>query len=134
VSYQVSLDQDEPIQLASNQGYYDYCDWVESLDPEEYPKLAYLNEEGVNQPAGAVADELEKALESDPPDETVESTAKGLVAFIRKGDPDAAIVIGQGFAGDGADDLDDEDDDDDDDDDDDIEDEDEDEEPAEAGE
>ena len=33
MSYQVSLDQDEPIQLASNQGYYDYCDWIESLDP-----------------------------------------------------------------------------------------------------
>jgi hypothetical protein len=99
MSYQVSLDQDEPIQLASNQGYYDYCDWIESLDPDEYPKLDYLNEEGCNQPAGEVADELERALESDPPDEFVASTAKGLIAFIRKGDPDAAVVIGQGVDG-----------------------------------
>lgn len=100
MSYQVSRDSDPAIQLASNQGYYDLCDWIEGLDEDEYPKLAYLNEEGCNQPAAEIADELEEALESDPPDdEDVESTATGLLQFLRGGDKGAAIVIGQGIDG-----------------------------------
>jgi hypothetical protein len=101
MSYQASLDTGEPVQIASNQGYYDYCDWIESLDEDEFPKLAYLNEEGCNHPAGEIADELEAALELYPPDEDVESVAREIVGLIRKGDPDAAIVIGQGFDGEG---------------------------------
>ena len=108
MSYQASLDQDEPIQIASNQGWYDFSDWLEGLDEDEFPKLAFLADEGFNQPAREIADELERAIESDAPDEEVEKTAKGLVEFIRKGDPDAALVISQGFVGGDDEDLNDE--------------------------
>jgi hypothetical protein len=97
MSYEVSLDTDPAIQLASNQGYYDLCDWIEELDEDDYPLLAELAAEGINSPAGAIADELRSALEDDPPDDTVESTARLLLRHLTKGDPDAVVIFSNGM-------------------------------------
>ncbi len=97
MSFEAILDTDQAIQVASNTGWFDCTDWFESLDMDEYPEIAHLNEYGWNEPSGEVADELEAALESDPPDDDVVDTVKGLVKFIRAGDSDAVLVISQGM-------------------------------------
>lgn len=102
MSYTAHLDEDEGIQVASNQGWYDYCDWIEAIDERE--SLDHLNEYGWYEPAVAVADDLEVALDEEPPSDDVASTAMGLVKFIRSGDPDAVLVISSGIGSDSGDD------------------------------
>ncbi len=108
MSYEAHLDEDKSIQVASNTGWYNACDWMEGLDEEEYPEIANLNDEGICEVASEVADEFEKAMKDDPPDDDVAKTIKGLVKFIRGGDVDAVLVISNGMGGDNDDDSEDE--------------------------
>ena len=110
MSYEATLDTDKTIQIASNTGWFNVCDWMEDL--EEYPEIAHLVEHGWNEPASDVADELEDALVSDPPDDDVIKTVQGLIDFIRGGDGDATLVISNGMGGDEDSDEEDEEDDD----------------------
>ncbi len=97
MSFEAVLDTDEAVQVASNTGWFDATDWFETLDMDDYPEIAHLNEHGWNEPSAKVADELDAALESEPPDDDVADTVRGLVKFIRAGDPDAVLVITQGM-------------------------------------
>jgi hypothetical protein len=95
MSYTVSIDVDSSRQLASNRGYDDLCDWIDGLDPERYPALTYLRNEGWFPKTFPIADELSEAIKSDPPKPSVQKTVRTLLSFIEPNDPDGVLVISQ---------------------------------------
>ena len=97
---QYVLNQDEEgIQVASNQGWSDFCDWARDLGADDYPSLAHLVEYGYDNDPEDLRDDIEDALENHPPDPDVASTAEGLVDFLDTQLEAEIIIISNGMTG-----------------------------------
>lgn len=99
MSYQAILDDDESIQVASNEGWYRFTDWVGTLDSAAYPELAHLAQYGWEQDLGDLAEQIEEALEASPPDDDVAGVARGLLEFLDAHEDAEALVVTQGVGG-----------------------------------
>jgi hypothetical protein len=97
---QYVLNQDqEGVQVASNLGWSDFCDWVKDLDQEDYPSLHHLVEYGYDNDPEDLRDDIEDALEEHAPDPDVASTAEGLVDFLDTQLDAEIIIISNGMTG-----------------------------------
>ena len=76
------FDKDGPcLQLASNTGWSEFGDWVETL--EDCPRISELWESGSCEDIPGLRDETEETLKSSPPEnKDVESVADGLIHSI----------------------------------------------------
>ena len=92
MSQYVTDENHQGVQVASNLGWSNFCDWVDSTDMEDYPWLHHLAQFGFANEATDLADEIEEAAEENPPDEDTEDVAAGLVEFCRSV-PDAEIIL-----------------------------------------
>jgi hypothetical protein len=98
---QYATNQDsEGIQVASNQGWSDLCDWVRDLPVEDYPALHHLVEHGNDSDPEDLRDDIEDALENSPPDADVASTAEGLIGFLDSQLDAEIIIISNGMTAD----------------------------------
>lgn len=92
MSQYVTDENHEGVQVASNLGWHDFCDWALRFDAAEFPWLTHLAREGYANEATDLADEIERAADQDPPDEDTEDVAAGLVEWLRTV-PDAEIIL-----------------------------------------
>jgi hypothetical protein len=98
---QYVLNQDEEgIQVASNLGWSDFCDWARDLPAEDYPSLHHLVEYGYDNDPEDLHDDIEDALENSPPDADVASTAEGLIGFLDSQLDAEIIIISNGMTAD----------------------------------
>ncbi len=67
MSVYASLDENEPAQIASNTGWSDVCEWIDTQDAENYPETAHLRDYGWSQETKKVAEELLAMVEDDEP-------------------------------------------------------------------
>jgi hypothetical protein len=90
---QYVLNQDEEgIQIASNSGWSDFCDWARDLPIDDYPSLHHLVEHGFDNDPEDLRDDIEDALQEHAPEPDIVSTAEGLVDFL-DGQLEAEIII-----------------------------------------
>lgn len=80
-------------QIATNSGYDDLCDWIDTLDSRVYIALSYLRNDGWIAKAFRIADELPDAVKEHPPKPSVQRTIKGLLRFIKANDQNGILVI-----------------------------------------
>lgn len=79
-------------QVATNDGWADYCDWVDDLDSGVYPDIAHLDDWGWCQNLPELETQLRTAIEETPPeDEDTLDVANGLLAIIT-GRGDAEVI------------------------------------------
>lgn len=90
MSVYLAADGGEPAFVASNTGWGELSRWVESLG-DTAPNLRHLCEHGWEEPAGALAVELE-AL-TPPDDEDVAGTLAELKAAVADAQEDAALTV-----------------------------------------
>ena len=77
-------------QIGTNTGYGDFCRWVDGL--AGLAQLKRLVDEGEHQQPLAVRAQLQKALQSSPPDASALAVAHGLLVVLSHADDDTAIV------------------------------------------
>jgi len=129
MSQYLSTTEREMVQIASNMGWSEFCDWVDTTEIDDYPWMHNLVLHGFANDAESLADEIETAIEDASPSKDVASVAEGIVEFARGHEDAEIIIVSNGMTiGNGGDDEDEGTDDDDDDFDDEEDDEDEDEE------
>lgn len=84
MSIYLTIDGSEPAFLSSNQGYGDFCRWVDTLDDADAVK--HLCEYGWYEPLEDVAKETVKALKNSPPDKNTQRVAESLLELTRTGE------------------------------------------------
>lgn len=83
----------EGVQVASNTGWSEFCEWVDTTDVEDYPSLHHLTTFGFGNDPADLAEDIQVALdEDDPEDDDVKSVATGLIKALAAM-KDAEIVI-----------------------------------------
>ena len=82
MSQYISTENNELDQIASNQGWSDFCDWVKTLPMDDYPSLCHLVEFGRDNDPELARDDIEDAIENYKPSDDVAETANGLVDFL----------------------------------------------------
>lgn len=92
-----SFDNDAQVQIASNQGWSDFGNWVDALDADEYDQLIIVWEHGWSQEIETLAVEIERALQESPPHETVADVAGNLLAAIKENREAEAVFVNDGF-------------------------------------
>jgi hypothetical protein len=81
-----------PIQIASNEGYGDFGDWVDGLDLKKYGELVHLYEHGWCQDVADLIGQVDAAIKDDAPKSAdVMDVAKTLQQFL-DGEQDATVV------------------------------------------
>jgi len=83
-------DEEGP-EIASNTGWTQFLEWVESLDADEYPALADFSTTGTTEQAQLVCDQTEAAIEDLPPIPDVEPIARNLIEYL-DGESEASIA------------------------------------------
>lgn len=92
MSQYVSTENEEMVQVASNLGWSDLCDWARRFPVETHASLHHLIAFGYENDAAMLAGELRAALAEAPPTPDVRDTALGLIDFLAD-HPDAEIII-----------------------------------------
>lgn len=88
-------DNDEQIPLASNAGWSQVGDWIESLDGS--PLVSQLWNDGWSEPASDLRDELAAAVHSSPPDGDAAKTVDELIDSLAAIPPESAVVVSDGL-------------------------------------
>ena len=89
MSYEAVYDDDRSIQIASNKGWYDLCEWIRGMQPTK--ECLSLVDHGFSQDLGALEKELR--LSSPAHDPSIESTKKGLYNFVRSRGKAVVLII-----------------------------------------
>lgn len=110
MSQYFSTEEMDLVQVASNQGYADFCDWVRSLDAEKYDELTALVEEGDAYDLGYLAGQMRDALNESPPSADVVSTVEGMITFLLDNEDAEMVMVTNGMTADGDEDDGDDDD------------------------
>lgn len=85
-------------QVATNMGWSQVGDWVETLNTDQYSELAHLWHYGWAEPASDVLSQLESANESGPPDdEYAAKTVTEMIETLKSIGGDAAVVVSNGM-------------------------------------
>lgn len=105
MSYYLQIDTNVgPLQIASNVGYGEFGDWVDSLDAKMYGELIHLYEHGWSQDVADLIGQLVSAIKDEPPKKAdVLDVAKTLAEYLRGEDKAIVATITDGL-GDGIDD------------------------------
>lgn len=81
----METDEGDAVQVATNRGWRDFREWVETLDACANPDLAEFTAEGHCDCLQGLAKQLCAALKTSPPQvEGVDVVANGILAFLRK--------------------------------------------------
>lgn len=100
MSYYLQFDDGESLQVASNSGWGDVIDWVESLD-YGCDELQHLVEYGWCQNVPELGDELQDAIEATPPgDASTQNTVDNLLNMILVSDGAAVATVDCGLEAD----------------------------------
>lgn len=98
MSQYISTEDGEQDQCASNVGWSDFCDWVNTLLIDDYPSLHHLCQFGYENDPEVCADELTGAIEHQTPeDDTVRTTAEGLLSWVKAHAKAEIIIVGDGI-------------------------------------
>lgn len=91
-----AIIDDEPMdQVATNTGWFEFCDWADAQTDCE--ALRHLSFYGHTQRLKQLTDEIDVALAKSPPDPDVESVARGLQEIVRaRPNGEVLIVTGEG--------------------------------------
>lgn len=133
MSQYISTEREELQQVASNLGWSEFCEWVDTLDLEDYPALHHLRQHGFDNDPDELLGDVEDAIAEGSPSDDIRSVAQGIADFLHEHQDAGIILVSNGMTSDGEDEDEEEDDFDDSDAEDIDLDEDEDEEPVEAG-
>lgn len=96
MSVYATLDGEISDQIASNGGYGDFGRWVDGLDVDAFPQLVHLREHGWTQNLPDFRQQLNQALEENPPGPDTEEMAKGLSDLLDKNDAEV-LTVSEGF-------------------------------------
>lgn len=100
MSQSISTENEEMVQIASNQGWSDFCDWVQELSIDKYPSLHHLVAFGYDNDADDLANELDLALDEEDAEEDIVSTIEGMIDFLEQHDDAEIIIVGNGVTAD----------------------------------
>lgn len=100
MSQYLSTEAEEMVQVASNRGWSDLCEWVSGLSIDDHPSLHHLVKFGYDNDPGDLRDEVRAALESDPPADDIASTARGLADFADDHEDADIIIVSDGMTSD----------------------------------
>ena len=89
--------KERQVQVASNSGWSEFCEWVETTDMEDYPSLHHLVEFGFDNDPEDLRDDIEDAIREHPPDPDVVSVAEGLVDFLDDQLEAEIIIVSNGM-------------------------------------
>lgn len=89
--YAVFDDESEATQVASNGGWRDFYQWVESLEGAD--ELRQVTEYGLSENLDDLASELSAAIESGQPEESVKTTAEYLLALLDQNESAETLVV-----------------------------------------
>lgn len=96
MSIYAQFDEDgNQYQFASNTGWSQFGDWIESLDAAKYPALSALWEYGSTQDIQCATSQLDAALRENPPNKNVESSADLLLAGLHQNQDAHTLLITQ---------------------------------------
>jgi hypothetical protein len=97
VSIYASFDEHGGEQIASNQGWSDFGNWVETLDANEFDQLIVLWEHGWTPEVETLAKELGEALQKYPPDEKITATGQALLSALQGSTNAEAVYVNNGM-------------------------------------
>lgn len=100
MSQYVSTEEEEMVQVASNRGWSDFCDWGRSLAVEDAPSVHHLIEHGYDNDPDMLLEEIEAAIAAKAPADDVRSTAQGLIDFLHEHQDAEIILISNGMTSD----------------------------------
>lgn len=100
MSQYVSTEDMELVQVATNLGWSDFCEWAGRTEMEDYPTLHHLVTFGFANDPRDLLHEIGEALDASPPSPDVEDTAAGLMDFLRGRRDAEIVVIGNGMTDD----------------------------------
>ena len=94
MSRYAQFDEDgNQYQVASNRGWSEFGDWVETLSKKTYPQLHELWNDGSSQLFEEVIKQLGDALENHPPSKNVAGSTKLLLNALRKNKKKAHTLL-----------------------------------------
>lgn len=82
-----------PTEVASNQGWSQFGDWVDSLGVTEFSEVIHLWEHGWSQNTEDLTNQLNTAIQDSPPINDVVTIVRGLCSFLR-GEDTVIITAG----------------------------------------
>jgi hypothetical protein len=100
MSLYLNTDSGEQLELAANAGWSDMGKWIDSLDAGTFSDLVHLWEQGWSEPVSALAAQIQRALQSNPPEANVQKTATELLQSLSTLAPDGAVVVTNGMGDD----------------------------------
>lgn len=96
MSRYAQFDEDgNQYQIASNLGWSQFGDWVDTLDAEKYPALVQLWEHGNTGDLEALRSQLDSALIDSPPHQDVIDSAELLLAALNKNTEAEVLLVTQ---------------------------------------
>ena len=96
MSRYAQFDEDgNQYQFASNLGFSEFGDWIETLDEKDFPALYELWETGSTQDIKGATSQLEKALKENSPSENVEASAELLLTGLHSNQDSNTLLITQ---------------------------------------
>lgn len=105
MSIYLAFDHRPGVFAASNRGWTQFGEWVNSLEGSD--EVAHLCQYGWNEPASGVVSEMESALKQSPPSDQLVAKTAGEVLEVLKGIPsDAAVIVTNGIGHDDSSDMD----------------------------
>lgn len=93
----VSTEAGEMVQVATNVGWSEFCDWVDATPMEDYPTLHHLTAFGFANDAEDLLGELDDAVDEHPPSDDVEDTADGLAEFLEAHAAAEIVIVSNGM-------------------------------------
>ena len=84
-------------QIASNRGWSEFGDWVETLNANDFPTLAALWEHGATSDIRGLTSEVAKAVKSAPPSKDVKTIAKFLLSALRGNAKAGCVLVTNGM-------------------------------------
>jgi len=96
MSRYAQFDEDgNQYQFASNKGWSEFGDWIESLDAATYPQIRELWDNGSTQAIPETIEQFEHALEENPPSENVAASAELLLTALHSNTNAGTLLVTQ---------------------------------------
>lgn len=95
MSVYISINEEDPSEVASNSGWSQFIEWAQSLDDAD--EILQLAEHGVSENLDDLADELKLAVEESKPIDDVLPIVEMILELIEDEDPDSVAVVNSGI-------------------------------------
>jgi len=97
MSQYLSTESGAQAQIATNVGWSDFAEWVDTIPLDDYPSLHHLAQFGFDNDPDDVATECEGAIKKHPPDRDVKSVAANVITFARANKAADILIISNGM-------------------------------------